>query len=291
MGGAAETRIMGGERVKPPPPVLGGERVKPLPPVPGGEQVRPLSPVLGGERVKPLPPVPGGEWVKPPPPVPGGEVETTAVEDGGTEGVGARLVRTLVLEVVVVDGVPPPRRTTLLVQPNRSRRRRLSMPTPRFRPHQIPPGVSRVLRGAHPASLRTRLPTPGVLRTTVGVRLLGVPQMKPYRANPQVALAQTKGRGRKRIIAFRAVGGRVGAKRRTLRIPPVWPHLGEGAGGTLPLLSLRLPVPSKVLVPRFFLILSQLHPNGTLTQNRFWPLRFYPHHLSSRSRTSGYGRR
>ena len=255
---------------------------------------------MDGERVKPLLPLL---------PVAGGEVWTTAAEDGGTEGVGARLVRALVLEAVggarvAGDGVPPPRRTTLLVQPNRSCRRRLSMPILRLQPHQIPPGVNRVPRGAHPASLKTRLPTPGVRRTTLGARLLGVPrttrgvpQTKPCRANQRVTLAPTKERGRKRIVALRVVGGRVGAKRRTLRIPPVWPRLREGeeeAGETLPRLSLRLPVSSKVLVPKLInrvSFSSQLPLNGTLTPNRFRPLRFYPRHLSSRHCTSGYGRR
>lgn len=167
----------------------------------------------------------GGEVAKPLPPVAGGEVGIAVAEDGGMEVAGARLSRTLVLEVVdgaravvedgvqaVGDGVRLVRRATPPSRPSRPRRRRPPTRTPRLRSRQTLPGVKRAPRGARPPSPKT-LPIRGVQRIILGVPLLGaqitpgVHQVQPYRMNLQVVLVPTKGRGRKRRLAFRAVAG------------------------------------------------------------------------------------
>ena len=225
---------------------------------------------MGGERAKPLA---------------GGEGERATAEEGGMEGAGARLLLALIRVAVdgaraVAGGVPPARRTKSLIRPSRSLRRRPSIPTPQLRPHQIPSGVHQVPRGAHQTSLWTRLPIPGAQRATLGARLPGVlrtipgvPQMKPYRANIQAVLAPVKGRERKGIAAFRAEVGRVGARLRTLKPPPVYPRLGEGeeAGETLLRLSLRLSVSPKVTILNlaFLFTLSPLPPERCAHTNLF----------------------
>ena len=65
----------------------------------------------------------GGEQVKRVTPLVGGEAETAVAADGEVEGVGVHPIKAPVLVVVVVDGAPPTRTTTLLIRLNRLRRR------------------------------------------------------------------------------------------------------------------------------------------------------------------------
>ena len=213
---------------------------------------------MGGERAKQLTPVVDGE------------AEKAAAEDGEGEGAGPRLVMSLVR--VVADGVPPARTMILPIQPSRSHRMKPSIPTLRFRPHQITPGARRVPPGAH---LRIRLTTPGVHPITHGVRLVGAPQTtlgrhqpKPHRMNLSVTPALTKRRERDGGMTSRVAVGRVGVTHPTPRLPPVCIR-PEGAGEIPLRLSPRssvLPkVPTLTLSITFLLFYCHCAQNGALT--------------------------
>ena len=191
----------------------------------------------------------------------GGE-QTKVAEDGEAEGVGVLLVPALVR--VVVDGAPPARRAIPLMQLNLSRRR----PSPsilRFKPHQITPGVHRLPRGAR----LVWIPRP----------TLGVPQTKPHGMNLRAAPVPKKGRERARKAAFRAVVGRVGAKRRTPKLPLARSRPEEEAGGRPARLSPRPPPSPKVAISNLIYLVPfsfYYHhtQNGILTRNRLWPYSF-----------------
>jgi len=182
--------------------------------------------------------------------------QVTPVVDGEAEGAGPRLVMFLVR--VVVDGVPPARTMTPLIQPSRLHGMRPSILTLRFRPRQITPGARQVPPGAY---LWIRLTIPGAHPTTHGARLVGAPQTtlgrhqpKPHRMNLSVTPVLTKRRERNGV-ASRTAAGRVGVTRPTPRLPLVCtrPEVGEIPLRLSPRSSVSPKVPTLTLSITFLL--------------------------------------
>ena len=115
--------------------------------------------LTGGVRTKLVTPTPGGELVVLATPIPAREAEKVVAEDGEVGEAGAPLVTPLTR--VVVDGVPPARTPTPLVQALRSR------------PHRVTPGDHQVPHRAHLKALWIPPLPAGAYRGTLGVRLVG----------------------------------------------------------------------------------------------------------------------